>query len=322
MLVSKLGILALLVLSLQFSIYHLLDGPDAVLVERRYAENSGFTLSLSDLRVDYEDGLDVLYFGDSTALHISGSPGTISNRTGKLLASKLPNHEVQAASSAGLRFDVYDLMYRYSMNTTDRIEVLVAPVNVRSFSPPWLHNPALQFRRFKTALILGRYDLDALLRPVLSFNAMKSVAPSRAMLGERVKVAIGRHSISNPSRWRELMHYDFAITPDHLLFRSIRSMGEATRRSGTTLVLYATPIDFSYIETEYGRKIELLARKNLSTVMAFCEGLGISVLDFSDALPRKYLMRIGPTASHLTGEGRDELARLLAESLQQNWLVD
>ena len=226
----RLCVLVLSALSFQFAIHYWLDESKSKLGERKHAEKIGFNLSLSDIRANNADGLDVLYFGDSTALYIPSSDSSpIHEWTGRLLASKLKDHRVQYVSSAGLRFDVYDLMYRYSASTTDRIGVLVIPINIRSFSPPWLYDPALQFRRFKTALILGRHDLEALVRPVLSFNAMKSVAPTPKELRDLVGDAIQAHRFPNSPRFLAQMHYGFAIPRDHPLLESIRSIDEATR---------------------------------------------------------------------------------------------
>ena len=114
--------------------------------------------------------------------------------------------------------------------------------------------------------------------------------------------------------------FDQSVNPEDI--SSIRSIDEATRASGTKLVLYATPVNFSYIRAKNGRKEETLARTNLRKVIAFCEEREITVLDFAEVLPEEFVLGIGPTASHLTGEGRDELARLIADALRREGLVN
>ena len=112
-----------------------------------------------------EEGVDVLYLGDSTLVLPAGEV-----TTGEILQELLPDRHIDqiAHPAYGL-----DLFYDYVAHM-DRHgawpRTLVLPINLRSFSPAWDMRPAYQFERERGILALGLPWARLLLRPLAIFG--------------------------------------------------------------------------------------------------------------------------------------------------------
>ena len=109
--------------------------------------------------------LDILYFGDSTVWHPTGT-----QTTAEMLQELLPNQKVGELSHAAYGMDVYLSYVQYLLRQENRPRHVIIPINMRSFSPEWDLRPGYQFTREKRVLEMGIPLTTLLGRPLQLFG--------------------------------------------------------------------------------------------------------------------------------------------------------
>lgn len=286
------------------------------------------SLSMEDLDTKNERQLEFLLIGDSSIMYIKKhDDGDIVETTWQLLERKLPGCTILSVSSRALNFVMFDLIVQYLHEKTDYINTIILPMNVRSFGASWFYSHRPEFDSMRTALIMGRMNLEAFEKPAQIVKLFQSQKRSPEYLARkrqkeldemarREQVEYGAKGISSLGLGGNRIVYNFEIDPAHPLLRALDSLVSHCRDSNTRLILYATPIDLDYIGKYHGEFTAETTRKNLAFLKNYCEKTGVEMLDFTDALPLEEMLPIQSTAGHLRGIGRAHLAQLIVDELR------
>lgn len=297
-------------------------------------EFDAISLRMEEPSTRDERQLDFLLLGDSTTLRFTTPDDYhIPESTWQLLAQKLPGCNVLALSSRGLNFVMYDLIVRYLREKTDHINTIILPLNVRSFGASWFYSDTHRFEKMRTALIMGRMNLQAFERPARLVSAFQTKKLSPEYLSNKVteeyndltrreRIEYGTRDISSLTIGPARIAYNYEIDSAHPLFQALDSLASHCQETDTRLILYAIPINFEWIEDNLGEFTARTARQNLKILADYCEKSGIELLDYTDALPGEEVLIRGSTAGHLRGIGRAHLAELIASSLRARGLAN
>lgn len=289
--------------------------------------------AMDDIDPKEKRQLDFLLIGDSTIYHFGGfENGNIDQTTWQLLEEKLPGCTTHSIKYGALNFVMYDLIVQYFHEKTDYINTVIIPLNVRSFGASWFYNPAYQFERMRTSLILGRMNLAAFEKPAQITKMFQTKKLTRedlfqkereewADLKRREEIEYGIDGIVPFKRKLDRIMYNFEIDSTHPLLRALDSLVNFCQESDIRLILYAIPNNFEFISNYHGDFTAKTTRQNLKFLADYCEESGIELLDFTDALPVEEILIIGPTAGHLRGTGREHLAQLIADELHSKGIV-
>jgi hypothetical protein len=97
-----------------------------------------------------QKGADIVYFGDSILIHPAGEP-TIP----EILRSLVPHYTIGEVAHPAYHLDLYERYVNYLVEHGPKVESVIIPINMRSFSPEWDLRPTYQFEREKIILTYG-----------------------------------------------------------------------------------------------------------------------------------------------------------------------
>lgn len=120
-----------------------------------------------------EEGVDILYLGDSTLWHPLGTQTTAA-----MLQELLPTRRISEFSHAAYGMDVYrsyiTYLLRQNLLQAAKPQLVIIPIHMRSFSPEWDLRPGYQFTLEKRILAMGIPMATILGRPLSLFGGYQS----------------------------------------------------------------------------------------------------------------------------------------------------
>ena len=90
---------------------------------------------MEDLRASFEEGVKIIYFGDSVIKSIA-KKDTDGRHMGEMLQDQL-NQEVKIISHGGYHLGVYEAFLHYMCDRGKKPEIIIIPINLRSFGNDW-----------------------------------------------------------------------------------------------------------------------------------------------------------------------------------------
>jgi acetyl esterase/lipase len=246
------------------------------------------------------DGVDVIYFGDSTLIYPLGQV-----TTGEILQEMLPNATVGEIAHPAYNLDLYLHYVRYILRAPRQPRVIIVPVNMRSFSPEWDMRPGYQFEEEKKTLALGPVLARVLARPLAILGAFRSPISQAAFLNttvyngdtpigtvadlERVteQDALGElqrdtefsyHDVLPSEDDAEAMaqaliyRYTTRLTPDHRQLRALREIARLCDKAGVQVVFYVTPINYQQGQRFVGDAFRTTLRGKIDLVQSVLAG--------------------------------------------------
>jgi pimeloyl-ACP methyl ester carboxylesterase len=285
-----------------------------------------------------EEGVDVLYYGDSTLVLPAGEV-----TTGEILQELLPDLRVgQVAHPAyGL-----DLFYDYTAYMDRRgvwPSTLVMPVNLRSFSPEWDRRPAYQFEKESRILALGLSWTRLLLRPLDVFGFFQPSISRQDFLDTPVydgAVFVGRvrdfetltggEALQGDAGnvYREVSlddaetaeavltyHYMFNLAPDHRKLDSMIKIVELAAERGVNVILYIGPVNVAQGEHFLGRTLSDRFVDHIQVVQSRLDAASldnVTLLNLAFDLQTHNFIDM----EHLTEIGKEHIAGQIALALQ------
>jgi len=131
---------------------------------------------------------NIIYLGDST---LSLPAGQVT--TGEILQEMLPDCSVGEIAHPAYNLDLYLHYVRYIVRSAHPPDIVIVPINMRSFSPEWDKRPGYQFEEEKKALAFGPFLSRALWRPLEVSGAFEQDdAGSAACAAEPERLSAGR----------------------------------------------------------------------------------------------------------------------------------
>jgi hypothetical protein len=270
---------------------------------------------------------EFLIFGDSVSLRVADEDRDRRDLCAMVRESLLP---VPALCVGGSAFNlrIYEAFVRVLRRVPTRPRMLIAPINMRSFSPQWHLNPAWQLTAELKAIDAWIADPaspiaaipDVTLAPAdyAGFDRLPVDIPSskRETLGSFRALALSREG--GPERSRELMawHYAYRLDPAHPLLASLDALARGSRALAIDLHLFCTPVNVEFGRRILGPRFDDALSTNLAVVHERCRSLGVLLHDWSGALPAAAFFHPETLTEHLAESGRLWLADRIVACLR------
>ena len=285
-----------------------------------------------------EQGVDVLYLGDSTLLLPVGEV-----TTGEILQELLPDRRVGQVAHPAYGFDLFYDYAAYVDRHGGWSTTLVLPINLRSFSPAWDMRPAFQFEKESKILALGLPWARLLLRPLDVFGFFRPSISQQDFLDTPVyngDVLVGqvrdferlaadeilREDAENAYREVKLedeetaqavltYHYMFNLEPDHRKLNSMVAVAELAADRGVNVIFYISPVNVEQGERFLGHTFSERFTDNIQVVQSTLDAASldnVTLLNLAFDLPAYDFTDL----EHLTETGKEYVAEQIALAIQ------
>ena len=275
-----------------------------------------------------DDGVDVVYFGDSAVMEFV--PGDTDERgLADMLADALPSKRVLTLAHFAYPPEVFAAYSKVLADAKNAPDTVVLPINLRCFSPSWYRKPEWQFEKEKF-LLRNHHDFArAALRPLAVFGYLDLAPVSQAeyeatpvYLDGEATGTVGDYekrlpTIGDDSSYSAhfMYEYGYSLTEDHPQLVALADAVRQLRAAGIETVCYVTPIDFEHGERVAGAEFAAVVQRNVETIER--------VLGRADSTPHDWSRRMDSAAfgyedrihEHLNETARAELVGSLVDIL-------
>ncbi|MBX3013894.1 MAG: hypothetical protein KF832_20395 [Caldilineaceae bacterium] len=282
-----------------------------------------------------DDGVDILYFGDSTLWHPTGTQSTAS-----MLQEQLPARKVSELSHAAYGMDVYLSYINYMLRQNQQPALVIIPINMRSFSPEWDRRPGYQFTYEKRVLgmgipltrIWGRplqlfggyepsitqdeflhstvYTDSVPIGQVEDFEGSVGVAPVAQEGGEQFAYY---QEVADNADYQRLMTYYYMeqLTPAHRKVTAMITLAQQLQAAGVGVLFYITPVNAEFGDVYLGEAFRQQFSANVAVIQNELAALELPLLDLSFDLAAYFFS----DTEHLRQSGKQYIAEQLARTI-------
>lgn len=286
---------------------------------------------------DYlESEVDIIYFGDSTLWY-----PVSSQTTAEILQGMLPEKTIGEISHAAYGMDVYLAYVEYMVERGYTPELLIIPINMRSFSPEWDQRPEYQFVEEKRILqygnmlvhlfgrpidIMGGFSTDITQEEYLLTNVYSGTVPVGQV--QEFEDALGSAPLeelaaeqfvyySEPTEDADqaallTYYYMYQLTPEHRKVQAMLEIVDLLASSPTEVLFYLTPINVELGEVYLPDAFAQQFARNTGLIVDLLAARDISLIDMTTDLPAFYFS----DTEHLRQNGKQYVAGALAETIQ------
>lgn len=271
----------------------------------------------------------LLVFGDS--VHERTRRTEADQRTVRqLIVDAWPAETALAISHSAYTPLVYREYLQAGVAVGRPADVLVLPINLRSFSPQWDANPTYDMsahvdalRRFAGApaqalpepkMTMTRERFDELMSAFMALPVETPLSACRTvgefMAVERMRPA---SAAELQRRLREIAIYQYAlpVALDHRQIRALVSTLELARQADMGVLLYFTPLDMAIARAVAGESFAAAVDRNLRTIadplIEAAQGGRVRIRNWTSALPHGAFFP-DEFSEHLLLAGREWLA--------------
>ena len=287
------------------------------------------------------DRVDIVYLGDST---LSYPLGEVT--TGEILQEMLPDYTLGEISHPAYNLDLYLRYVRYIVRSPHRPQVVIVPINMRSFSPEWDMRPGYQFEQVKKALALGLFFSRILWRPLQTFGLLDSPINQDTFLNTTVyngDTPVGKvkdfeglvdkgpleelqgdagfvyhdflPSAENAEELTQALIYRYmgSLKPDNRQLQAMLKIAQLGNENDLHIVFYITPVNHQQGDRFLGEPFTKSLQYNKTLVKSL-------LIDATETTALDLLFDLEAYAfvdmEHLTEAGKAHVAEQLAAAIQ------
>jgi len=270
---------------------------------------------------------DILYFGASD---IEGhAPEDIDTRTMVEMLREDTGRKVTSIAHPAYHTGVFEAYSDYVCQSPGKPKLVIAPINLRSFSPEWDLRPGYQFSD-EIAALTGD-EGNVLLRLWTRISRLLSSGESFTLAEwkkQPVYFGSSQRGIvkdyvtgEDPVETEAIMskyifHYGAYLDPHHRRLESLRLMLENYRDCGVPVILYITPIDHELGVHYVGEEFNIIVDKNIATVMAVGDEYEVLVLDLAYDVGSNGFDHPNTPNEHLRDSGRRYVIEQIAQAIE------
>ena len=292
------------------------------------------------LEEQLQNGADIIYLGDSTLTYPAGEVTTV-----EILQEFLPDHRVGQAAHPAYNLDLYRAYADYIARFERPPEVVIMPINMRSFSPEWDLRPIYQFEAEKTVLSYGPWLSSIFYRPLDTlggfdppisqddflnapvFNGQTpvgQVADFERLLGNSTFEAQANdvesayyRNIPSEDKAETLeasliYYYMYELRPAHRKIESMLAASRLLKAGGVKPIFYITPINYELGDRILGEAFGRRITENVTLVEDTLRAEQVELLNLVFELEAFYFV----DTEHLTENGKARLAEVLAALIE------
>lgn len=314
-LLAKITAALLLIAAIQWVIY-------------RASESSGIPPEILAFDDYLDDGVDVVYFGDSTVTRFVRGD-TDKRGLGEMLADALPSKRVVTLAHYGYPPEVIAAYCTILAGAKNSPDTVILPINLRCFSPSWYRKPEWQFEKEKYLLRNDHGFARIALRPLAVFGYLDLAPISQGeyestpvYFGDDPSGTVGEYERSLPAMGDDasysshfMYEYGYSLREDHPQLVALSDAVQRLRAAGIDTVCYVMPIDFERGERVVGAEFAARVQGNVEIIERVLDRAGSTPHDWSRRLDSDafgYGVRIH---EHLDETARAELVDSLVALL-------
>lgn len=278
----------------------------------------------------------LLVFGDSVFLRVATddqSPQSL----GEILGARY-QEDVFQVSGSGYHAGVFEQFSTVLATLPARPLIAIVPINLRSFSPTWDLNPLYQFHA--EIELLSSFDLkqpDYRLFDTKPSSELEGRLVPLELDGEKTITlgdfldTIGESPAIGSEMWNRRLktifhyHYMCPMYPKHRKIKSLKQIIRLLIADGVAVYCYVTPINYEAGIEYCGDGFLKAVEKNISIIRREVESVLSAALtgnnalmfrfdDFAFRFARNEFFTLHNATEHLRFEGRDFIARQIAEA--------
>jgi len=288
--------------------------------------------SLQELKVKFQSRTkkpNVLILGDSVLERISHhDQDTIP--LGILLKNAYKNCNTYVISSTAFNFLIFEQIAIFIKNNNLKIDQIILPINMRSFSPQWLNNPKWKLEEEVLTTRIFPKKINSIYKFVKNtkiFNKIEKFIYGRSvseyhLYGKKRASDFGRivSDKSNSIYSRDfrlksifIFHYLFKINGKNEGILAMKKFLIICKLENIHLYMYITPINYQAAEHLIGRDFIKKYYKNVAFVKNQISRIiksGLVLKDFSTACKKNSFFSLYDATEHLNQEGRSIIVSL------------
>ena len=264
---------------------------------------------------------DILYFCSSVNNTIDENDIDI-RRIDQILNDNLPYHSIAGIYHPAFNLDIYSEFIKYIIEKKSD-QVMIIPINLRSFSPAWDMRPHYQFIKEKN--ILNGFPIRQNILGFINYSEKefmnKSIYHNKIEIGKIKDFDYPFENIQDkPNGF--IYQYMQEFDSNHRKLKSLVEIINLSKKYDLDIIFYITPIDITMGKSLKIKNFEKTIFKHLEIVKDILINSRVHYIDLSSSLDSTFFSyKIKPN-EHLNFSGRqyvaDELARFINESFTDN----
>ena len=279
----------------------------------------------------------VLYLGDSVVERVAREDTDRHSLASMVIDRFGPQTAAVSVSHMGYHTGVYHGLLRVLQTTRHRPELVILPLNLRSFGPRWFLDPVWQFHHEIRAL--QRYlahpfrGIPRLRETIVTAADMEAFEAIDVEFPETDFRCIGQfHEVmrSTPQDEAEvdfrrrqifILHYMHALRAEHPRLRSLEEALGLLSHLGCSVLCYVTPVNHDAGLQYVGPAFQDALRRNVLEIRRIVERQGRPDLrfeDFSEFLDPTEFFSTHDAAEHLNERGRSHLAAAIVGAAEDS----
>jgi hypothetical protein len=244
-----------------------------------------------------KNDMDIAYMADSTTFHVLAEDDNQAN-TVEMLQRYYPDISISAFLHPAFDLNMYEHILDYIIRHTS-CEVVIMPVNLRSFSSYWDRNPMYEFRNEKIVMRYGDKGwFRTFYKPLAVFKAFQPQKKEHHYKNAKVyrgQEVVGRirdfdlaYATTEDKKdffaEKFMVFYMYPLSEEHRKIQALAAIKRKAQQHGVKILFYITPIDYQkgeeYAGPDFGTQVEA----NVQFLLRFARQHNILLLDLSRAL--------------------------------------
>ena len=277
------------------------------------------------------DQVNIIFFCDST--NFAYSTQDSDKRTiSQMLQSLMPERKILTIDHGAFNMDIYLAFCRYISRSIHKPNVIIIPVNMRSFSPGWDQRPDWQFEQER--FFLNYPLLQSFFKPLAVFKAVStneisverynktSVYCDNEVVGTVREFDFRSrdpNSVTDEKiRKKFIFNYMYPLKPDHRKLRSMVEIANVLNSVNIQVIFYVSPLDMETGQKYLPGRFFDRVHANVELAKALLREQNVEPLDLSQSVPAEHFSWTVYPNEHLDQVGRFFVADCLAGALQDN----
>jgi hypothetical protein len=281
--------------------------------------------------LESKNNVSAILFGDSVSVRTAREDG--DKRTlQEMVEQELSLRNISAYYFSGKGFHMRLYMHLLSaMRKNDKKpDIVVIPVNIRSFSPQWMYHPRWQFEK-EIRIFCKKFGLpytgtiskfpetaDEYRKIPVTFNESDYSAVGDFMKVIKKKEGLDENGILFRRKQLFIFHYLYKLSSDN---DRLHSLGRMIKENNFKLLLYFTPVNCAGGEELLGGAFLGAVEENrkiITDTVFQVQPLknNVYIKDYTKLFDSSYFFSKYDPTEHLNEAGRKRLTMLLADDIE------
>ncbi len=274
---------------------------------------------LAELNNALDENVNAIMFGSSVNTYFSQSDH--DKRSIAEMVDSLTTIKVAGINRGAFQLDIFFDFCQYMIRNNRMPQMIIIPINMRSFSPVWDLRPEYQFVRRRRILIGFPYiHFRARNIDYRKFNNTPVYRYNKKVGKVNTYIYHPHMDSSEAVRKGLVLNYLYPLKRNHRKLKSMRAMTELLVKHRIIPLYYIEPIDYRKGELIYGEQFSSHIKSNIDCIQSILSKYNLKALNLCFALNSEYFDYAIVPNEHMHAEGRIFVAETLARQVNQTIL--